>query len=62
VSGARCPVNRTEIPDGYFTARVRRALHELEGHLFSLIREARNEPVPIADPKARRAPAAGADK
>jgi hypothetical protein len=62
VCGARCPQNRIEIPDGYFTARVRRALHELEGHLFSLIREASNEPVPTSDLKARRAPAAGADK
>jgi hypothetical protein len=63
VSSARSPLNRSEIPDGYFTARVRRALHELEGHLFSLSREAKNAPVVTnSDLKARRAPAAGADK
>jgi len=64
VCGARCPDNRDEIPDGYFTARVRRALHELEGHLYSLIREATNAPVKPKPSgiKARRAPAAGADK
>jgi hypothetical protein len=61
VSGARNPSNRTEIPDGYFTARVGRALHELDGHLSSLIREAQNEPV-FSDLKAKGAPAVGADK
>jgi len=65
VSRARSPENRAEIPDGYFTARVRRALHELEGHLFSLVCEAQNGPVKDmtkTQPEPNPAPALGAGK
>jgi hypothetical protein len=60
VTAARCPSNRHELPDGYFTARARRALHELEGHLYALERQAR--PNATSSATSKRAPAADAGK
>jgi hypothetical protein len=60
VTAARCPSNRHELPDGYFTARARRAFHELEGHLYALERQAR--PNAPSSSTSKRAPAADAGK